>query len=123
MTEPYIAVGVFLLLGTVFVAGTFAASWVLRPHHPHPEKLATYECGERPAGRAWSQFRVVYAKFALSFVIFDVEVIFLIPWVVVYRDYIGEGLGLYALLVMGFFLAVLLAGWIWELCRGAYQWE
>lgn len=123
MSESYVGVAVFFLLGIAFVAGTFGASWLVRPHHPHREKLATYECGERPAGSAWVQFRIVYYKFALSFVIFDVEVVFLIPWAVALRDYTQSGLGFYAVFVAAFFLAILLAGWLWEVCRGAYNWE
>ncbi|MBI5835377.1 MAG: NADH-quinone oxidoreductase subunit A [Armatimonadetes bacterium] len=123
MHASYATVGVFLLLGLAFVGGTFAASWLLRPHHPHREKLATYECGERPLGNAWVQFRVVFYLFALVFVVFDVEVVFLVPWALVFRDVTKAGMGWFALGEMVVFLAILMAGWWFAYRRGCFDWE
>lgn len=123
MHDSYIGVGVFFVLGIAFVAGTFAASWLLRPHHPHPEKLVTYECGEKPTGGAWIQFRIVFYCIALSFVIFDVEVVYLIPWGLALGRMDAAGQAPLALGAMGLFLLVLMLGWLWEMRRRAYDWE
>lgn len=123
MHGSYVSVGIFFLLGIAFVAGTFAASWLLRPHHPHQEKLATYECGERPSGGAWIQFRIIFYCLALSFVVFDVEVVYLIPWALGLNDFAASGQGWYAIGAGGLFLFILLLGWVWEIRRKAYDWE
>ncbi len=123
MHGSYVSVGIFFLLGIAFVAATLATSWLLRPHHAHKEKLATYECGEKPRGGAWVQFRIVFYCFALSFVVFDVEVVYLIPWAVGLREMDALGHGWYAVGAMSLFLAILLVGWLWELRRKAYEWE
>lgn len=123
MDGSNIAVAVFFVLGIVFVAGTLAASWMVRPHHPHPEKLASYECGERPVGPAWVQFRIIFYLFALDFVIFDVEVIYLVPWALSYKDFLMNGQGLYAVGAMLVFVVILLIGWLISWRRGCFDWE
>lgn len=123
MTSSYVGVGVYFVLGIAFVAATLITSWLLRPHHPHQEKLTTYECGERPSGGAWVQFRVLFYVIAISFVVFDVEVVFMIPWAIGFQDLSRNGQGLYALGVMLVFVVLLLVGWLWEMRRRAYDWE
>jgi NADH-quinone oxidoreductase subunit A len=123
MSGSYAGVGVFFALGIAFVAAVFATSWLLRPHHPHPEKLETYECGERPTGGAWVQFRVVFYLFALIFVVFDVEVAFVIPWAVIFRDLAHQGHAWFALAEMVVFLAILFVGWLFAYRRGCFDWE
>jgi NADH:ubiquinone oxidoreductase subunit 3 (subunit A) len=67
----------------VFVLGLW---WALRPRRLDPEKTTTYECGEEPIGNAWIQFNIRFYVFALIFVVFDVEAVFLLPWAVVFRE-------------------------------------
>lgn len=123
MYGTYIGVGVFFLLGVAFVAGTFSASWLLRPHHAHAEKLVTYECGEKPTGGAWVQFRIIFYLFALIFVVFDVEVVFVIPWAVAFKDLCGMHQALFALGEMLTFMAILMVGWLFAYRRGCFEWE
>jgi NADH-quinone oxidoreductase subunit A len=59
---------------------------VLRPERLDPEKETTYECGEEPVGSAWIQFNIRFYVFALIFIVFDVEAVFLLPWAVVFRE-------------------------------------
>ena len=84
---------------------------LLAPNNPNPDKLATYECGEESEGSAWVQFNIRFYVVALIFLIFDVEVVFLFPWAVVFND-----LGLLALVEMGIFLLILLVGlaYVWK---------
>jgi NADH-quinone oxidoreductase subunit A len=83
---PYdrIILAVFVVLGAVFVAVTLGASWLLSPKKPSAEKSETYECGVEPMGPPWVQFHAGYYVYALLFVIFDIETVFLYPWALVY---------------------------------------
>ena len=80
LVNTYSSVLLFLAASTVFVLASFVTSWVLRPHKPSPQKLSTYECGEPTKGTSFIQYNVRYYLFALAFVIFDVEAVFLLPW-------------------------------------------
>ncbi|MBI4418980.1 MAG: NADH-quinone oxidoreductase subunit A [Ignavibacteriales bacterium] len=109
---------VFLILGGLFVAGGLIASWLLRPHRPYPGKLSTYECGEEPLGQAWVRFNVRFYVIALVFLIFDVEIVFLFPWALVYRE-----LGLFAFIEMAVFLAILWVGYAYVWVKGDLNWD
>ncbi len=110
-------VGLFLLLAIVFVLFTLFLARLIRPHRPSETKLSNYECGEQPVGSAWIQYNPRFYIFALLFVIFDVEVIFLFPWAVAYKS-----LGLFALVEMLIFIAILLVGLVWAWKKGMLKW-
>ncbi len=110
-------VGIFLILGVVFVVATLMIAKLIRPHRPSDAKLASYECGEQPVGSAWIQYNPRFYIFALLFVIFDVEVIFLFPWAVTYKS-----LGLFALIEMLIFIGILLIGLVWAWKKGVLKW-
>ena len=116
MTE-YVNVAVFLVMGVVFVGANLLVSRLLRPHNPYPEKLSPYECGEVPVGEAQVRFNIRYYIFALVFVIFDVETIFLYPWAVVLRE-----LGTQALVLMAIFLFLLVDGLVYAWKKGVLRW-
>jgi len=109
---------IFFILGAVFVAGGLIASWILRPNRPYLEKLRPYECGEEPIGNAWIRFNVRFYVIALIFLIFDVEVVFLFPWALVYRQ-----LGLFGFLEMAVFLLILLVGFAYVWVKGDLDWD
>ncbi len=109
---------IFILLGVIFVAAGLIAAWVLRPHRPYPEKNATYECGEEPIGSAWVRLNIRFYVVALIFLIFDVEVVFLFPWALVFRS-----LGMYAFLEMAVFLVILLVGYAYVWVKGDLAWD
>jgi NADH:ubiquinone oxidoreductase subunit 3 (subunit A) len=77
---------VFLLTIVGLLVFVFVLWKVLRPERLSEEKTTTYECGEDPVGNAWIQFNIRFYVFALIFVVFDVEAVFLLPWAVVFRD-------------------------------------
>jgi len=84
---------------------------------PLPEKYTTYECGEEPVGSAWIQFNIRFYVIALIFIIFDVEVVFLLPWAVVFRK-----LGMFAFVEGLIFLAILAVGLAYVWRKGDLAW-
>ena len=94
-------------------------SWLLRPKVPeNAVKNSPYECGEIVKGSSWVQFNVRYYLFALIFVIFDVEVLFVVPWAVVFRQ-----MGMMAYVEMVIFILILASGLIYAWRKGALEWE
>jgi NADH-quinone oxidoreductase subunit A len=117
MLAEYAFIGLFLLAAAMFPLIPLLAARRLRPVRPTPTKLDTYECGLEVIGDLRVQFRVQYYLFALAFVIFDVEAIFLFPWAVAFNQ-----LGLYALIEMAIFLVILGFGLVYAWKKGALRW-
>ena len=109
---------IFFIVGGVFVAGGLITARLLRPHRPYKEKLATYECGEEPVGTSWIKFNIRFYVVALIFVIFEVEILFLFPWALVFKQ-----LGLFAFVEMMIFLAVLFVGFVYVWAKGDLDWD
>jgi NADH-quinone oxidoreductase subunit A len=118
MLTEFGKVFIFLIIGALFVAAGMFVSWILRPHRPYPGKIAPYECGEDPVGDAWVRFNVRFYVIALIFLIFDVEVVFLFPWALVYRSF-----GLFGFLEMAVFLGILIVGYIYVWVKGDLDWD
>lgn len=116
--ESYITVAVFAGFGVLLVAASVGAAWLLRPHNPSAAKSQSYECGVDPVGTGWSQTHIRYYIFALLFLIFDVEAVFIFPWAVRL-----ESLGLFALVEMVIFIVILLAGLVYAIRKGVLRWE
>jgi NADH-quinone oxidoreductase subunit A len=108
---------VFLAVGVLFLAVSLTLSSLVRPSKYSPEKLLPYECGENPVGSPWIQFNIRFYVFALIFIVFDVEVAFLIPWAVVFKK-----LGLYAFVEGLIFIAILAVGLAYVWAKGDLQW-
>ena len=115
--NPFALIGLFVIVAVVFPLIALGLAWVLRPKKPNPIKSQTYECGLETYGDTWIQFRVQYYLFALVFVVFDIETIFLYPWAVAYNR-----LGLFALVEMFVFLAILMVGLAYAWRKGALEW-
>ena len=116
-TNPFALIGLFVIVAVVFPLIALGLAWVLRPKKPNPIKSQTYECGLETYGDTWIQFRVQYYLFALVFVVFDIETVFLYPWAVAYNK-----LGLFALVEMFVFLAILMVGLAYAWRKGALEW-
>jgi NADH-quinone oxidoreductase subunit A len=115
--SEYLAVAIFIVAGSAIVLITFFISRLIRPHNPYPAKNVNYECAEEPIGGSWIQFNPRFYLFALIFVIFDVEAVFMFPWAVAFNQ-----LGLYALVEMVIFMLILLFGLYYAWKRGALKW-
>ena len=109
---------IFFIIGTIFVAGGLVTAWLVRPQRSYPNKLTSYECGEEPVGDAFVKFNIRFYVIALIFLIFDVEVVFLFPWAVVFQK-----LGAFAFVEMMIFLAILLVGYAYVWVKGDLDWD
>jgi NADH-quinone oxidoreductase subunit A len=108
---------VYSLVACGFALGALTAGRLLRPDKPTPEKLTTYECGEEAIGPSWVQFNVRFYIVALIFLIFDVEVAILIPWVTVFKE-----IGVIALVEILVFVGILVAGFVYVWAKGDLEW-
>ena len=106
-----------VILGIVMVAIPLVISWLVAPSNNTKDKLDTYECGEEAEGSAWLQFNIRFYIIALIFLIFDVEVVFLFPWAVVFKE-----MGLLALIEMGIFLLILITGLAYLWVKSDLDW-
>jgi NADH-quinone oxidoreductase subunit A len=113
----YVYVFAFFVVGAGIVTVMMVLSHLLAPFKPTREKLRTYESGEEPVGQAWGRYPTHFYIFALLFVVFDVEVIFLFPWAVLFRD-----LGWYGLVEMVIFIAILVVGLFYAWKKKALNW-
>jgi NADH-quinone oxidoreductase subunit A len=107
----------FGILAIIFVAGGLLTSKMLRPQNPNPFKLSSYECGEDTIGGAWVKFNIRYYVVALIFILFDVEILFLFPWALVFK-----AMGWFAIAEMFTFLGILLIGYIYVWAKGDLDW-
>jgi NADH:ubiquinone oxidoreductase subunit 3 (subunit A) len=117
MNDAWGFIALFSLIALSVPLLGMAMAWVVRPHRPGPIKQTTYECGLETVGETWIQFKVQYYLYALIFVLFDVETVFLYPWAVAYNQ-----LGLFALVEMFIFLFILGAGLVYAWRKGALEW-
>jgi NADH-quinone oxidoreductase subunit A len=113
----WVYVWLFIVAGAALVVVILLFSKVINPSHPTPEKLSTYECGIPPVGNPWAPFAVRYYVFALLFLVFDVEAVFLFPWAIVFRS-----LGTAGFVEMLLFIAVLGVGLLYAWRKGALEW-
>jgi NADH-quinone oxidoreductase subunit A len=108
----------FIVLALVFGIWTLVISSLLQPKYPEPEKLSVYECGSEPFSDARMPFPVRYYIFAMLFVIFDIEVIFLYPWAVVFTK-----IALIGLIEMLVFIGLFLVAYVYAWRKGALEWD
>lgn len=121
-SSTWLAVAAFALVALLIPIGMIIVSRVIRPQVDEPGKQEVYESGEVSTGTSRTRYNIQYYMVALLFLIFDVETAFIIPWVVIYRDAIGE-VGLApVLLPMLIFLGTLFAALIWAWRTGALSW-
>jgi NADH:ubiquinone oxidoreductase subunit 3 (subunit A) len=117
MFNDWIFIGIFLLLAPIFPALALLIPRLVAPRKPNPLKTETYECGIETYGETWVQFKIQYYIFALVFLIFDIEIVFLFPWAVAF-----DQLSMFAVLEGVLFIMILVAGlfYIWR--KGVLEW-
>jgi NADH-quinone oxidoreductase subunit A len=122
MQFQFATVLVFFALAVLFVGGMLALGSLVRPNNPEPLKLTTYECGEPPTGSAWLNFNIRFYIVSLIFLIFEVEVVFILPVALVFKEWVLNGQGLFVFVEMLIFLAILLAGLVYAWAKGDFDW-
>ena len=122
--RQYGLIAIFTVVAVLVPVGMLVISWLfgfvrIRPHKPDPVKSSLYECGVAPIGPArWTQFNFRYYMYALLFVIFDVETVFIYPWAIRFQQ-----LGLFALIEMLVFVMILAIGLMYAWRKRALEWE
>ena len=109
---------VVILTAIALVAVALGIANAISPRSFNPQKGEAYECGIPTRGKSWMQFKVGYYLFAILFLMFDVETVFLFPWAVVVQD-----LGVYGLISIIFFLIILVLGLAYAWRKGALEWK
>ena len=109
---------VVILTAIALVAVALGIANAISPRSFNPQKGEAYECGIPTRGKSWMQFKVGYYLFAILFLMFDVETVFLFPWAVVVQD-----LGVYGLCSIIFFLVILVLGLAYAWGKGALEWK
>lgn len=124
MLFNYANVFLFIILGLLMTLVLISVSRLLAPRKTDiPDKYISYECGERPVGSARILFNFRFYSVALAFLIFEIELVFIFPCVVVFRKWVGVGAGPLALLEILLFVAILFLGLIYMWNRGDLRWS
>ena len=118
MVQEFNFIGVFGAIVVIIPFATLFLAWLLRPKKPHPAKQETYESGMQTIGRTWVQFKAQYYIYAIIFVIFDIEAVFLFPFAVAFKQ-----LELYTLVWVIVFILLLLDGLLYAWRKGALRWS
>jgi NADH-quinone oxidoreductase subunit A len=118
MLAQYGPVLITFALAAIVALVLVSAGRLLGPRNPTATKLSTFECGNEPCGSAWGRFSVKFYLTAILFIVFDVEVVFMYPWAVVFRQ-----LGWPGFAAMAMFLAVAALGLLYEWRKGALEWD
>ncbi len=117
MENPWIYIGLFLIVGTIVPIAPILISAVIAPRKPNPIKQSTYECGIETVGESWVQLKAQYYVYALVFLIFDVEVVFLFPWALSLN-----ALPFFVVVEGIVFIMILFVGLIFAWRKGMLEW-
>jgi NADH-quinone oxidoreductase subunit A len=117
----YIFVGLLLLVAIVFAIAPVMIEGILAPRKRTLAKGDAYECGVKTVGETWVRFRIQYYIYAIMFVVFDIETLFLFPWAAAYEKF-GKDFGPYALCEMVVFLLILAVGLVYAWAKGVLKW-
>ncbi len=115
--RQYLTVAIFSVAAVAMVGAMLGVGRLVRPTRPQPQKYINYESGVDPVGAGWSQSQIRYYIFALLFVMFDVEAVFIFPWAIRL-----EALGTFGLVEMGVFIVILALGLVYAWRKGVLRW-
>lgn len=117
MLDNWQFIGIYVLIAAIFPGAPILINYLIAPRRPNAIKNATYECGMETVGDSWVQFKIQYYIYALVFLIFDVETIFLFPWAVAF-----DQLAFFAVVEGVIFIIILAAGLAYAWRQGALEW-
>ena len=118
MRNEWLYIGIFLIIGVIVPIVPLVFSRLVAPRKPNPIKQSTYECGIETVGDSWVQFKAQYYIFALVFLVFDVETVFLFPWALSIRQF-----PLFVVMEGVLFISILVAGLVYAWRKGMLEWE
>ena len=123
MYQDFLPIVFFVVLAVALIGLPLLLQYILSPrHNKGGDKLISYECGEIPEGSAWVRFNIRFYVIALIFLIFDVEIIFLFPWAVVFQELNSIGMGALAFIEAFIFVLILVVGFIYIWKKGDLDW-
>ena len=122
MLETYIPIFIVLFFATVIALGITFSSIILGPQRPNKEKLSTYESGMKPVGTTRERISIKYYLVAMFFIIFDLEVLFIYPWAVQFKELFAE-FGMSVFISMFIFLVVFELGYLYAFKKGGFDWD
>ena len=123
MLAPYIPIAVIVFLAIVFGFLIVGIGHLFGPRRKTPRKVMPYESGMNPIGPGTRRAPVRFYLVAVLFILFDIEIIFIIPWAVVLKQFVQVKAGAFALIEMGAFIIILLVGLVYAWKKGALEWE
>jgi len=122
--ETYFPILMFVLVGVAIGVLPVAMGFILAPSKPDAEKLSPYECGFEAFEDARMKFDVRYYLVAILFILFDLEVAFLVPWATIFKDIVAnDAIKVFGFVEMIVFVAILTVGYVYAWARGALEWE
>jgi NADH-quinone oxidoreductase subunit A len=123
MLAPYIPIAVIVILAVIFGFFIVGLGHAFGPRRKTPRKEMPYESGMNPIGPGTRRAPVRFYLVAVLFILFDIEIIFIIPWAVILKQFVSVGNGVFALIEMAIFIIILLVGLVYAWKKGALEWE
>ncbi len=122
MLLDYLPILIVMGFALIFTIINVFLSSAVGPRNPNPQKLSTYESGMEPIGTAHNRFSVKYYMAAMLFIVFDIEIVFMYPWAVIFKSFDG-GMMTYVVIEMIAFILILIIGYLYMLRKGAIHWN
>ena len=123
MLAPFIPIAVLVILAIAFGFLIVGIGHLFGPRRKTPRKVMPYESGMNPIGPGTRRAPIRFYLVAVLFILFDIEIIFIIPWAVVLKDFVKANTGVFALIEMTIFIVILLVGLVYAWKKGALEWE
>lgn len=123
MLSDYIPLGILIILAIALAFLVVGIGHAFGPRRPSERKDAPYESGMKPIGPGTRRVPVRFYLIAVLFILFDIEIIFFMPWAVILREFVENNWGAFALIEMGIFITILLVGYVYAWKKGALEWE
>jgi len=122
--NPYFSILVLFLIAGLFAGVFLTLSYLIGPKKYNKSKFSAYECGiDHTVGGARERFAVKFFLVAIIFIVFDIEVVFLFPWAVLFKQFVSEGMGHFMLAEMGVFVGILVLGFAYIWRKGVLDWN
>ena len=123
MLLEYMAIAIMIFVATLVALIAIGLGELFGPRKNSAVKSMPYESGMTPIGAGTRRMPVRFYLIAVLFILFDIEVVFFLPWALVFRDYVRNGLGLFIMAEMFLFIVILLVGYVYAWKKGALEWE